>query len=83
MKKTLVTAALAVLIGIGATSPVLAGSCPWIMKAVDAALAAGPTLSSAQISEVKALRAKGEAEHKAGKHGASMKSLKQAMAVLE
>lgn len=38
------------------------------MKAIDAALATKPNLTTAQLTEVKKLRADGEALHKAGKH---------------
>ena len=49
-------------------------SCPGEMKKIDAAM---PTakLSSADMSKVKSLRAKGEEQHKAGQHTESMASL--------
>ena len=60
---------------------VLASSCPKHMKAIDAAL---PTakISTAQMAEVKKLRADGEAFHKAGKHGDSMDALGKAEKIL-
>ena len=60
---------------------VLASSCPKHMKAIDAAL---PTakISTAQMAEVKKLRADGEAFHKAGKHGDSMDALSKAEKIL-
>ncbi len=58
-----------------------ASSCPKHMKAIDAAL---PTakLSAAQMSEVKKLRADGEALHKAGQHTESMEALGKAEKIL-
>ena len=52
------------------------------MKEIDAALAKHPRLSEAQMKEVKDLRAKGEAEHKAGNHQASVDDLARAKAIL-
>jgi hypothetical protein len=51
------------------------------MKAIDAALPKAK-LSSAQMSEVKKLRADGEALHKAGKHAESEATLKKAEGML-
>ncbi len=64
-----------------ASGAVLASSCPKHMKAIDAAL---PTakISTAQMAEVKKLRADGEAFHKAGKHGDSMDALSKAEKIL-
>jgi hypothetical protein len=52
------------------------------MKKVDAALAASPSLTSEQMTEVTKLRAEGEAQHKAGSHADSVASLNKAMAIL-
>jgi hypothetical protein len=57
-------------------------NCPNEMKDIDAKLATQPKLSAADMSKVKELRAKGEAEHKAGDHDASMKSLGEAKKIL-
>jgi hypothetical protein len=76
MKKTVLFAALAL-----ASSAALANSCPKHMKAIDAALP-GAKLSSAQMSEVKKLRADGESLHKAGKHAESEAALKKAEGIL-
>ncbi len=77
-------AAIAVIALIaGFSSPAFAGGCPKDMKAIDAALAKSPTLSAAQMSKVKALRAEGETLHKAGgSHKASLDKLGEAMAIL-
>jgi hypothetical protein len=78
MKRTLSFAA-ALLFASGAA---LAFHCPKDMKEIDAALAKHPKLSEAQMKEVKDLRAKGEAEHKAGNHQASVDDLAKAKAIL-
>jgi hypothetical protein len=65
-----------------ASSSAFAFHCPKDMKAIDAALAEGPSLTTAQMSKVKELRAKGEAEHKAGQHQAAVDSLAEAMKIL-
>ena len=78
MKRIAIAAILtAVLAG-----PVLAGQCPVDMKKIDAALAASPQISTAQMAEVTALRAEGEAQHKSGQHGASVKTLAKAKGIL-
>jgi hypothetical protein len=56
--------------------------CPLDMKKIDEALAKNPSLSSAQMSEVRKLRADGEALHKAGKHQESVDTLGKAMKML-
>lgn len=61
---------------------VLAAQCPADMKKIDAALAAMPKLTDAQMTEVKQLRADGEAQHKAGKHQESVDTLGKAMKIL-
>jgi len=77
MRKTLVMLALAC-----ATSMALAHNCPNEMKAIDAKLATNPKLSDADMAKVKQLRSEGEAQHKAGNHDASMKSLGDAKKML-
>ena len=56
--------------------------CPADMKKIDAALAANPKLSSADLAEVKRLRADGEMLHKKGKHQESVDTLGKAMKLL-
>lgn len=76
--KKLVILALAALFSGSA----LAMHCPADMKKIDAALATSPKLTDAQMSEVKQLRADGEAQHKAGKHQESVDTLGKAMKIL-
>ena len=63
------------------SSAAFASSCPKHMKAIDAALP-NAKISAAQMSEVKKLRADGEAFHKAGKHAESMEALGKAEKIL-
>lgn len=77
MMKHLAALTLALLAGTA-----LAHNCPNEMKAIDAKLAAGAKLSDADAAKVKALRADGEAAHKAGKHDDSMKALGEAKKLL-
>ncbi|WP_417721352.1 hypothetical protein [Salipiger sp.] len=76
MKPLLVAAVLATF-----AAPAFAFHCPEDMAAIDAALP-GATLSAEALAEVKALRARGEAEHAAGNHGASVETLAKAKALL-
>jgi hypothetical protein len=52
------------------------------MKKIDAALAAKPNITVAQMSEVKRLRAEGETLHKAGKHQEALDALGKAEKIL-
>ena len=61
----------------------LAFHCPADMKKIDDALAKNPTLTAAQMDEVKKYRAEGEALHKAGKHQESVDTLAKAMKILD
>ena len=73
----------AALVALGAASfAVWAHNCPNEMKTIDAALAASPNLSKADLDEVKKLRAEGETAHKAGDHDTSMSRLELAKAKL-
>jgi hypothetical protein len=56
--------------------------CPKTMKAIDTALVTNPSLSTAQLAELKKLRADGEALHKAGKHKESEDALEKRMKIL-
>ena len=74
----LIIAALA----LATSSLAFANSCPMLMKEIDAKLSSNPTLSAADMSKVKTLRADGEAFHKAGKHPESEKALGDAKKLL-
>ena len=76
MKRIALAAALAF-----AASTAFAHNCPNEMKAIDAALPKAK-LNASQASEVKKLRADGEALHKAGKHSESMAALGKAKGIL-
>ena len=65
-----------------ASSMAMAFHCPADMKKIDEALAKNPKLTAAQMTEVKKLRADGEASHKAGKHQDSVDTLAKAMKIL-
>lgn len=65
-----------------AASGAWAFHCPAEMKKIDDALAKQPALSAEQMSEVKKLRAEGEALHKAGKHQESLDTLGKAEKIL-
>ena len=60
----------------------MASQCPKDMKAIDAALAKNPKLSSEQMADVKKYRAEGEALHKAKKHQESVEALGKAKSIL-
>jgi len=65
-----------------ASASAFAFHCPADMKKIDEALGKKPALSEAQMSDVKKLRAEGEAMHKAGKHQDSVDALAKAMKLL-
>ena len=72
--------ALAVLIGI--TSPAFAKHCPNDAKIIDQSMGKAMGLTKMQMTEVKALRDKGVALHKSGKHAESIKVLHEAVKIL-
>ncbi|MFO1320047.1 MAG: hypothetical protein U1F52_10550 [Burkholderiales bacterium] len=76
-RSLIVAAVLAVASGVAS-----ANHCPADMKAIDAALAKKPALTTAQLEEVTKLRAEGETLHKAGKHKESVETLGKAMKIL-
>ena len=65
-----------------AAGTAMAFHCPKDMKQIDDALAKNPKLTEAQMKEVKDLRAKGEVEHKAGKHQEALDDLGKAKKIL-
>ena len=77
IKRFLIAAAALALMA----TPAFASQCPKDMKSIDAALAAGK--GGDMKDKVKALRAEGEALHKAGNHGESVKVLGEALQLLE
>jgi hypothetical protein len=76
MKRIALLAALAF-----SASTALASTCPKLMKQIDDALPSAK-ISAAQMTEVKKLRADGEAHHKAGKHADSEAALNKAKSIL-
>ncbi len=60
------------------SSTSFAGSCPAILKQVDAKISSSK-LSPAVLKEVKTLRDNGEKAHKSGKHAESEKLLNEAL----
>ncbi len=80
MRQLLALAAAAAL--IAAAGPAFAHNCPNEMKAIDAKMAAKPTLTKDNADKVAKLRAEGETFHKAGKHAESMKALGDAKKIL-
>ena len=76
------TTVLAGVLALGLSAPAFAGSCPKQMADIDAALAKSPKLTAAQMTEVKAQRAKGDELHKAGKHADSIAELAKAKKTL-
>jgi len=78
MKRILALAAAALF----ASTTAFAFHCPKDMKEIDDALAKNPKLTAAQMKDVKDLRAKGEAAHKAGKHQEAVDDLAKAKGIL-
>ena len=78
VKRTLATAVVLAFV----SGPALAAHCPKDVKRIDAALGVKSSLSSAQMSEVKALRDQGSSLHKSGKHKDAIDALHKAMATL-
>jgi hypothetical protein len=65
-----------------ASGTAFAFQCPKDVKAIDAALAKNPQLSSMQMADVKKYRAEGERLHKAKKHQESVDTLAKAKKIL-
>ena len=77
LKQVLIATAFAL-----ASSAAMAFHCPADMKKIDGALAKNPSLTAAQMTDVKKMRAEGETLHKAGKHQESVDTLAKAMKIL-
>lgn len=78
MNKLILSAAAAFLL---AASPAYAGHCPKDVKHVKEALAKS-SASAENKAKAQALMAEGDAMHKAGKHGESLKALHEALHLL-
>ena len=78
MKSILLAAAVVVAM----TSPAFAKHCPKDVKIIDEALAKATGLTEMQMTEVKALRDKGDALHKSGNHGDAITVLHAATTIL-
>jgi hypothetical protein len=63
-------------------TPAFAFHCPQDMAQIDAAMAANPDISDEDKAKVTELRQKGEEQHKAGDHQASVETLAEAKALL-
>ena len=74
--------AVAVLIGIGISSPAFAKHCPKDAKLIDQAMREAAGLTKMQMTEVKVLHDQGLAYHKDGKHGEAIKALHAATKIL-
>ena len=82
MKKRTLLAAVVAIFGTGLISiPALAGHCPKDVRRIDEALKM-TKVSDANMSRVKALRDKGNEQHKTGQHGPSLQTLHEAMKIL-
>ena len=78
MKRILIAAAMLAAM----TGPALAGHCPKEIAAIDSALAAGTSLTAAQVAQVTTWRNEGAQKHQSGQHGDSVKVLHPAMDML-
>ena len=73
---------VAAAVVVGMTSPAFAKHCPKDVKIIDEALPKATGLTEMQMTEVKALHDKGDALHKSGNHGESIKVLHEATKIL-
>ena len=81
IKHFFIAVALAGAVSFAEAAPANAFYCPKNVKAIDAALSKS-MLSADLKSKVKGLRDEGEAQHKAGEHKASVKSLAEAVRII-
>ena len=79
MKKSILLAAVVL---VAMTAPAFAKHCPKDVAIIDQSLPKATGLSKAQMTEVKALRDKGAAQHKSGNHAESIKALHEAIKIL-
>ena len=79
--KKLFLVALTVFAVFALAQPAFAGGCPGMVKQIDKKIEASQ-VSGSKMKAVMELRNEGEALHKSGNHGASVKTLKKALALL-
>jgi hypothetical protein len=72
---------LALIASLTFAVPAIAGQCPMDMSKIDAAMEEA-SLSDAEMTKVKELRALGEEQHEAGDHAASVATLAEAKDML-
>lgn len=65
------------------STPLWAMHCPADMAKIDGLLKTDPPGDATVLAQVQKLRAEGEALHKAGNHGESVKALGEALQLLE
>ena len=82
MLKNTMKSILSLAVAMAFATPAFAFHCPADMAKIDAALPTA-SLSAADLTEVKALRATGGQQHAAGNHAESIKTLAKAMKILE
>ncbi len=79
--KALLTAVPLLLLALLAM-PAYSSQCPLDIKKIEAALDAGPDMTSGQLAQVDELLAQGAAHHKAGAHSDALAVLAKAMRML-
>lgn len=75
--------ALALALPLALPVSVWASQCPIQMAQIDELLAKNPEVSAEELAEAKALRASGEAAHKAGNHDKAVADLAKAIEILD
>ncbi len=65
-----------------ASTAAFAFHCPADMRKIDEALSKKPSLTAAQLDQVRKYRSEGESLHKSGKHQESVDTLAKAMKIL-
>ena len=88
MKRSMLGAIAALAVSTVASAAAFAFHCPKDMKKIDDTIAAkhhwmrSTSVSGAQLTKVKSLRADGERLHESGKHEEAVEALAEAMKVL-
>ena len=79
MRKPAILTAVGLTAAALVSTPALANQCPKQIAALDDMLSQhGSMLSADQLAKVRQLRAKAEADHKAGRHKEAMEDVSQA-----